>query len=375
MAPPEEIRVMLADRRAIASRYEEIRAAAEARVVEWRWTTGLVMEPDLAYWAERRGGKPGRLLRKRPSGLAIRVGIDAGGRPVVVTQGVDDSDPTSAGYELEGGDSVGFELARWSFTFKPPREWVRAAGGWIRVVNVRRVLRDSHDRVVGVVSARSEQEWHAEYYTYGSDGRVITIDEEYSAYEGVSYRLEIAFDDDGAVERIDATGSDGTRSVRYARLHAPIATVLTELERDLGNELADLLRRAPQQPLWAVALAYDQEDPLPPTVIVCTQQERDSWKPGGDRDWELLNPAEWYDVAAPSLRLSDDLDERMRIASTEVRKQPHKGAALLRRVARDLNTGESLVFARAVRGDSERRDLRDSLPDERMDLLREIGAI
>src|SRR4051812_11791337 len=110
--------------------------------------------------------------------------------------------------------------------------------------------------------------------------------------------------------------------------------------------------------------------------MVCTVRERESWKPEGEQDWDLLNPAEWEDAQQPSIALSAALRDQCRAVSAALSasEQQHRAVAVLRRVAQNLNDGPLLVYARELRGDAQERDLRDSLPPDRHDALGKLGA-
>lgn len=148
------------------------------------------------------------------------------------------------------------------------------------------------------------------------------------------------------------------------------------MESGLTAYLTEILEQEPEEPLWALALNYEAEAPIPPTISTCTLRERETWSPGGSGDWWLTNPAEWDDdgLAFP---LPDDLDELCRAVASalEAKGQAAKGVKLLHRVARGLNTGAVLVYAREVEGDREEDDLRRSLPPDRFAQLRAAGVV
>ncbi len=363
---PEDVRELFTAAEAAPARYEAVRAAAEARVVEWRWTTGFVPDPHRPYAAELSGLRPGRLVRARPrTGDPTKVGLDVAGCPVVdVHMWQHTGEIHQENYRPSDEEGVGYaiETALVSGRGKPYD------------VGVQRVTRDGDGRVQRAAAADQGGNWFTEDYTYGSHGKPTAI-ERNSNIEAT--RILVEHRADGTLDRLTVEAADGKRWPIYARLDTPVGEVLAELEDDILEALNGLLAGPHSEPLWAVALVYTEEDPLPPTLVTCSRLERDSWTPGGDGDWWLTNPAEWDDMGAQSLTLAEALVERCTLvnAALVARNLQSKGVALLHAVARRCNDGELLVFAREARGERERRDLKRSLPPERFEALRALGAI
>jgi hypothetical protein len=68
--------------RAVASEYENVKAAAEAAVGQWRWYTGGIVE-YCPFWFERHGVKRGRRI-DQPG--RVRCGLDPSGTQVFIEQ-------------------------------------------------------------------------------------------------------------------------------------------------------------------------------------------------------------------------------------------------------------------------------------------------
>lgn len=330
------------------------RARAEKRARHRVWTT-----PDRGRWDlfalphERVGDKPGKVLDRPPvppDGFD-EFGYDAQGRLVTATfySMADDDGLHASVRSYKPG-----EVREVSFT---PRGDVLGVG--------RQLLREGR-----VVEATSYAEtpgdrwtFTTERYEWSSEGIVLIerwtddsgASEEERRLRRTPSREHVSYDTDGRVMLIEGEVRPGLERVRiYQRMTpATLAQELRAMRRATLLAATELLERAHDHAdLWAVAITYDLDDPVPPQLRVCTHAElstRAHATPLSELD---IDPSEWsaspheipldsYGVDAPAALANQVRSEDAQAAvAAEYRKVADKLTA-----AAKANGHEYVVFA------------------------------
>jgi hypothetical protein len=261
---------------------QEYRDAADAAVMRWAWGPNFAgwerLEPLFVQRAH--GMRPTTRELAEPEDRTTRdlFGFDAAGRVVVARQ-------------FQNWPTVGVR-----------REQVLAEG---QVGPVQLWFERAELYRIGVPAFEggriTEMAWHSydvrdgfggyrERYAY-EGGRLAVVQTEFSDPDRHPTRHEVVWDDDGEVGRIIVDYGDGQHRTTYIR---PPKGGIASVRKRVAAELVDRIvawvaRRAPAEPVWALALLYDAEgNPvLPPSLGLAVDAGRDD-----DPD-VMFNPAEW----------------------------------------------------------------------------------
>jgi hypothetical protein len=346
----------------LKDRYREVRAAAEARVVEQRYTAGFRVN-DLEPFSFERGGLPRpRLLRKAPAHAAVEHGLDAAGAIVLVRQ-VDRGWLGQEWYRVDGQRSVAYEKQRSSS----------------RILTVRAHLQEFAD---GRLSAsgrfftgdRGRSGWRIERYGYDDGGRLVEVrtshppqDELGGATGDMLDRLE--YDARGRLRLVHRFWDGGGDEVTFIKLDRSLPKELAALADDVVAALAAALDRAGDD---ARALALTYADGQYDIAFFPMLLRDEDWRAWREEPLELaLNPAEWD--REDEIALPPELEERRRLLQVAVSSRGADGRAWLLDVARRLNAlGPEHLFTYAIDAPSDRfeEDLAAVLAPDRIAALR-----
>jgi hypothetical protein len=343
-------------------RRDALEAEAEARVRRWVWTTSNSVrwrfEP---YYGERNGLSPGRILTSAPERLeeVDAYGYDEEGRLALARL-----------YRRPAGryDVVAFE-------HEGPRTWttfVNERGGRVRVGLVEH---GDDGRLSAVIEYQEdlsgEATWWEERYVWDG-GRLTEIhkrsDEQGAVEPERAARLAgerelLEYDKHGALTAIRSAWGHV-----YRRPETDIRTVLRRFEQALPAAVDLALARAGDLRPFALALLYDAEKPIPPTLWVGS---RDDIEAG-------LNPAEW-DGPELSLPLEPLGIEVGVLAGAIGREEAEEDArSALNRAVKKLNRSPPeawgddppIVFAVDLELEHLAQNLREAVPAARR---RELG--
>lgn len=281
--------------RDLADRRSELRAASEDEVVQWRWARegSDLQRPEPLY--RERYGQPAPLLLADPPvepHTEHEYGFDAAGHIVVVREHMG-----TEGFreELRVPRSETVVGYRWSQAGEPLEVNIaRFSGGKIRsyvVVWPRSV----EDALHG---------WTAERYAYDGD-LVFEIQTESDIALGDApldegpKRIRASYDALGRVREVREHSDSGEKVLYRARGTGPsMGKSLRHVEDRLVETVPRIVReRGGDEPIYCLALHYQAEWPLPPTVGLGLDRDRQAWMRRID-DSETLkltlwNPAEF----------------------------------------------------------------------------------
>jgi hypothetical protein len=278
MEPIEALRRRWA---AVKGRRDALEAEAISHVRRWIWTThNSVWWRFQPFYAERADESPGRILAAPPEQLrnVDAYGYDGQGRLVLARlyRGAPGEDDVVV-VEHEGSRS-------WT-------SFLDVRGGTIRVGLVER---DADGRVSAVTEYQEESgvaTWSRERYVWDG-GRLTDVykryddegeSEEQRARWATEERRTLEYDEHG-----DLTAIRHGERYDYRRPDTDIVTVLRRFEQALTVAVDLALAGAEVRP-FALALLYDADRPIPPTLVA-----------GSSGDLEAgLNPAEWDGAELP----------------------------------------------------------------------------
>jgi hypothetical protein len=276
---------------------EEYRDAAEAEVVRWAWG------PRFAGWARL---EPLFVLRAHGSRASTRelpepedhttrelFGFDQANR-VVVARSFQNWPTIGVREEMllvqGAGGLVQLSLRRWDEQFELTGVGVpQFENGRIATMHWHRF------------DPRDGFQWRRERFAYDGE-RLVTVDFDSSDPDRDPVRQEVVWDPDGEIGRVLVHVGD-RRSTGYMRPpQGGIAPVRRRVEAGLVERIAAwVIRRAPEEAVWALAILYDAEgNPvLPPSLGLAVDADRDD-----DPDVQF-NPAEWDLMDAEPDELGD----------------------------------------------------------------------
>lgn len=279
----------------VLERRTELRQECESAVVQWRWAPGdAELQRPEPLFRERFGVPARRLLEQAPAVPRDeqQYGFDADGSIIVVRQYVS---PGSFREELHvprGETVVGY---RWSET------------GAASEVNIARYAAGKMRSHVAVWPENGENFLHGsvmERYDY--DGDLVTeIHTEMidaigdDAPQRSLTRIQASYDPLGRLLELVEHDDQGEKVLYRARGTGPsMDKLLRRVEDRLVETLPKLvLEHAGDEPIYCLVLHYEREWPLPPTVGLGLERERQAWVDAFD-DAETLkltvwNPAEF----------------------------------------------------------------------------------
>jgi hypothetical protein len=371
----------------------EIVEQAEARVERWVWASADAQweRPEL-LWPERQGRRPVEGAYDTPPSrldAAAQYGFDdAGGVAIARVFSLRDGLPRRLHSETVALPSDPEQRILAEFHVDHPPQLDRPRG--IHLLSLTR------SRMEGEAVAEVETWWSRDWpgspggrcrelYEYDADGTLVGIVSEIDRPgERVSRTLfEPSFDDDGELLLLKAKTEDAPEEqsedgffVVYRRSSpSAVREALRFLERELPERVASWVERtAPRAPVYALAIAYDQESvrPLPPALGLAGQEQLAAGS--GVDPW---NPAEFecFDEE-PSELLDDELLSACQAlnqewASTLADDQPQKllVECAKRLAGRDWSaqlhtTGELAVYAVDLELEDLERNLRASVPPD-----------
>jgi hypothetical protein len=325
--------------------YARRKKSAEAKVVQWQWSTSSDRELEPLYF-ERNRLPRGRRLPTEPSVIKegyVAYGLDAGGRVVV--------ERSYAGIVDSGG--------RWFYeTFyeysTEQVEWVRYDYAPDKSPIAVHRANFAGERILSLVM-RGKHGGSSERYIY-DDSRIIEIARD--AFQPSdprphlrtwSDRFDIHWDGLGRVEKITRSDSDGSRpSTIFQRpdkgqtLKGLLAAIEPKLVEQVQKCAAALRLK---EPAYSLVLAYDGEgnDMLPPVIGIGLERERRQWmsERAEDAKWLLWNPAEYQHYDREPLSLTDaELRTLCDKANQEIsmKEKWSAGRSLLDRVTASLRS-------------------------------------
>lgn len=283
----------------LLERRTELRQECESAVVHWRWAPGdaQLQRPQPLY-RERFGVPARRLLEEAPAVPRDeqQYGFDADGNIVVAREYVS---PGSFREELRvsrGETVVGY---RWSET----------GAAW--EVNIARYSAGRMRSHVTVWPKNGDSFTHGsvmERYDYDGDlvseihsESVLAIGDE--APQRRVTRIQASYDPLGRLLELVEHDDQGEKVLYRARGSGPsMDKLLRRVEDRLVETLPRLvLERAGDEPIYCLVLHYEPGWPLPPTVGLGLERERQAWVDALD-DAETLkltvwNPAEFSNYA------------------------------------------------------------------------------
>lgn len=281
-------------------RRAELRQECESAVVQWRWAPGdAELQRPEPLFRERFGVPVRRLLEQAPAVPRDeqQYGFDADGSIIVVRQYVS---PGSFREELRvprGETVVGHQ---WSET------------GAVSEVNIARYAAGRMRSNVTVWPDNGENFLHGsvmERYDY--DGDLVTeIHTEMidaigdRAPQRSLTRVQASYDPLGRLLELVEHDDKGEKVLYRARAAGPS---MDKLQRRVEDRLVQtlpklVLGRVGDEPIYCLVLHYEREWPLPPTVGLGLQRERQAWVDAFDDAQTLKltvwNPAEFSNYAA-----------------------------------------------------------------------------
>jgi len=359
----------------LLERRTELRETSEDAVVEWRWAgkDSDLQRPEPLY-RERFGVPAPRLLEKAPATPRDeqQYGYDADGNIVVVREYVSEGGFREELRVPQGDTVVGY---RWSETGAPLE------------VNVARYADGRIGSYVTVWPDAREDSLHGssiERYDY--DGELVSeIDVESVDAIGdevpqrTRSRIQASYDPLGRLLELREHDDDGGEKVLYrARGTGPSTDkLLRRVEDRLVETLPALVRaHAAEEPIYCLVLHYHPEWPLPPTIGLGLERDRQTWIDTID-DAETLkltvwNPAEFSNYRDGTVHwdlpeIDPALARAMRAIPENDDGTAERARATLNRAARRLQqldwrsiapvTDDFVVFA----VDYELMDLMDNL--------------
>ena len=364
---------------AVAGWRRKLRGACELAVVKWQWAAeeSNLHRPQPLY-NERYGLPRPKLLADPPPSPhnEQQYGLNAYGEIVVAREHVG---PQAFREELRinRGDTVlGY---RWSKTGKPTQvNLARYADG--RLSSYVAIWPEAPSLPGGEVIER---------YVWDGD-RVNEIYTETTVIGAANLpplpipaQIEVSYDQLGRVVEVREHSYRGEKVLYRARRgRTSMAKLHRRVEDRLVEVLPALVSEHAREPIYCLALHYQLEWPLPPTVVVGVERERREWA-RELRDAEPLwpavcNPVTFGSYTGESLggRPLPEIDAELAAALAEIpvstEESRERGRATLNRVARRLQkldwrsiapvTGDFVVFAVDFELTHLEENLCDSVP-------------
>jgi hypothetical protein len=345
----------------VEGRRDALEAEAEARVRRWIWTTSNSVrwrfEP---FYGERAGASLGRILTSVPDRLedVDAYGYDEQGRLALA--------------RLYGRPGGRYDLV--VVEHEGPRTWTTFFNDRGARIRVGLVERDGEGRLAAVTEYHEEwgeASWSRENYVW--DGSRLTeihkrYDEEGAPEEertrwAAGERRVLEYDEHG-----DLTGIRLGENYEYRRPQTDIGAVLRRFEQALPAAVDLALAGAGDLRPCALALLYDAEHPIPPTL----------WAGSRDDVEAGLNPAEWE---GPELSLPLDalgIEPGVLAGAVGREEAEDEARATLNRAASKLNRSPPdawgddppVVFAVDLHLEQLEENLREAVPAARRTQLR-----
>ena len=327
----------------LVQRRTDLLQACEDAVVEWRWAReGSDLQRPEPLYRERYGTPTPRLLRQPPAVPRDeqQYGFDADGKIVVAREYVE---PGCFREELRvphGETVVGY---RWSETGEPTEVNVaRYAGGKIR----------SYVTVLPEGRTDSLRGSSSESYVYDGDLVSEIHDDSDLSFRGIPLQdgptlIRASYDALGRLLELREEGGRGEKVLYRARGTGPSIEKLQRRAEDrLVETLPKLVReRGGDAPIYCLVLHYHPEWPLPPTIGLGLERDRQRWISTID-DAETLrltvwNPAEFSNYRDETVHWDlTDIDPELVRAIGAIPENdddaPARGRVTLNRAARRL---------------------------------------
>jgi hypothetical protein len=358
----------------LRERRTELRRQCEDGVVEWRWAReGSDLQRPQPLYRERYGQPVPRLLKEAPAAPLDEqhYGYDGEGN-IVVAREYESAGSFREELRVPRGDTVvGY---RWSEAGEPSE------------VNIARFCDGKIRSYVTVHSGEHTDPfhgWSTERYEYDGDLVVAIHDESAVTFYDVPVArpalIRASYDSLGRLLELGEHNDHGGEKVLYRARGTgpPIGKLLRRVEDRLVETLPTLVREhAGDEPIYCLVLHYHPEWPLPPTVGLGLERDRQTWIDTID-DVETLkltvwNPAEFSNYRGDTVTWDlTDIDPELARAIREI-PENDDGAAerahtTLNRAARRLQqldwrsiapvTDDFVVFA----VDYELMDLMENL--------------
>jgi hypothetical protein len=369
---------------AVAGWRRKLRGACELAVVKWQWAAeeSNLHRPQPLY-NQRYGLPRPRLLANAPPlpHNEQQYGLDANGEIVVAREHVG-PDAFREELRIHRGDTVlGY---RWSKTGKPTQVNIARYAGRQLQSYVAIWPEAGRGRNMPAMPGGSV----IERYVWDSD-RVDEIFTETVIGLGdlpplpIPTQIQASYDPSGRVLEVREHSFRGEKVLYRARRRGmSMAKVHRRVEDRLVEVLPALVREHVREPIYCLALHYQMEWPLPPTVVVGVERERREWM-RDLRDAEALwpavcNPAAFRSYTGESLggRPLADIDAELAAALAEIpvstKESRSWGRATLNRVAWRLQkldwrsiapvTDHFVVYAVDLELIHLEENLRDSVP-------------
>ncbi len=273
--------------------YATIKAATEARVVQWLWATDTLHSYEPAYF-EISKEPPGKVLPGKPDPIpwhAYEYGYDAQGRVVIErvyseyaghlydTYFVHEADGIMSLCPRKRGSDEG-DTDKWTAV-----KWYTMHDG--------RVTAMHFSNFVGVMGCNT--------YQYDAQGRVVRRDRrEIGALTCIEDWHEIEYDAKGKRLRVHWCYPDGRRYLLFQQVtrKTSFKTLQRQLLEGLTAAIIDGLRKlAITDEVYVFVVRYSEasfEHMLPPCVDVNTAPERERLLKENPDDLECIwNPCEW----------------------------------------------------------------------------------
>jgi hypothetical protein len=327
----------------LGDRRTELRREREGAVVQWRWAReGSDLQRPQPLHRERYGQPAPRLLEAAPASPRDeqQYGFDAGGE-IVVAREYGGSGSFREELRVRRGETV--EGYRWSQSGEPSEVNIaRYADGKIR----------SYVTVRAEGHADSLRGWSTERYVYDGDLVVEIHDESDVWFRDLPLQdgptlVRASYDPLGRVLELREHGGRGEKVLYRASGTGPsMEKLLRRVEDRLVETLPKLVREhSGDEPLYCLALHYHSEWPLPPTIGLGLERERQAWMNTID-DAETLrltvwNPAEFSNYGGGTVNwdlteIDAELPRALHAIPENADGAAERGRATLNRAARRL---------------------------------------
>jgi len=327
----------------LVERRADLRQEREAAVVQWRWAReGSDLQRPEPLYRERSGQPSPRLLEEAPASPRDeqQYGFDASGEIVVAREYMG---PGSFLEELRVRRGETVEGYRWSESGEPLEVNIaRYADGKIHS-NVTVRAEGGEDSVRG---------WSTERYVYDGDLVAEIHDESDVWFRDTALRdgpllIRASYDPLGQLLELREHDGRGERVLYRARGSGPpMDKLLRRVEDRLVETLPKLVREhAGDEPIYCVVLHYHPEWPLPPTIGLGLERDRQAWMNAID-DAETLrltvwNPAEFSNYADATVNwdltnIDAELARALHAIPQNADDAAERGRATLNRAARRL---------------------------------------
>ncbi|CAN5218611.1 hypothetical protein BH20ACT16_BH20ACT16_04720 [soil metagenome] len=259
----------------LVTRRMDLRRECEDAVVEWRWAReGSDLQRPQPLYRQRYGLPAPRPLERAPAPPEDQqqYGVDADGN-IVVAREYTGSESFREELRVARGDTVvGY---RWSETGDPSE------------VNIARF---SEGRIRSYVTVRAEgrsdslRGASSERYDYDGDLVSEIYDDSDVAFGDIPLqdgpmRIRASYDPAGRLLELREHGDRGEKVLYRARGSGPSMDALQRhVEDRLVETLPPLVREhAGDEPIYCLVLHYHPEWPLPPTVGLGLERDRQAW--------------------------------------------------------------------------------------------------